>query len=280
MNILERIYFWYCDLRGIAKLICLLELVNVVSFVIVRLVMFLRSNMTSPISVVQEIPSTAVKRTLVIEVGGAMGVEQCFDVFRLYYPDEAGVIFLDHGKMGYSIKSQLKQIDDYIIVNKVDEVRVVGISVGDHFARILADKYNAKTLPVNPEPNHTQLRPWAKATSLGGGIIAELVTIPAGWLSAIDWIPKSDEHFSLAYVADQFIALAIVHDAPYNYTAKDVAIVAEDGYDQFLLTSDQELSYLDEANFVRIKSDHGNTIDNAFVYKEALDQIFPSGTWE
>lgn len=279
-NVIE----WYSKLPPIKALftfvVALAVAANAVSFALVRIIWFVDGGPESPINEIRPVTDQDGHRTLVIEIGGAMGVAKCFNVFREFYQDSWGVIYLDHGKNGYSLRAQLAQIDQYIEDHDITDIRVVGISVGDYYCRVLEDRYdNVQTLAVNPEPSHKFLRFWSKWASRGGGFVAEVVSIPFGWLSTIDLIPKTGERFSLAYTADQFMALSFVNDAPHTYDKTVAVILGAGNLDQFLKNEVAE-KYFKGATIKYVNSDHGNTVDKADEYRKVLQEIFPSGVWE
>ncbi len=244
--------------------------------------------MTSPITVLKEALPSDDGTTLTIAVGGSMGTGSCFDIF-LPYCGDGEVIYLDHAGLGYSEKSQYRQLENYIIDSGAKNIQVISIGPGDVYAQRLEDRfdgfngYTVRTLAVNPETSYKVMNGPSRWGSLIGGCFAKIIGLPFGWLNAIEFVPKTNEKFSLAYMSDQFIWLATVKGEPHKEgCVSDVILSNRDQFFRNKVNSSATGLRLEESYFPHLSADHFhyveadscNTIDMAPVYQEALEAIF------
>lgn len=290
MVIAKTLLQWFHDLGMFGKCIVILELINVLTFVGARAVLRFTGNLTVPITVLKEAEPSDDAASLVVAVGGSMGTGSCFDIFLPYCEGNEKVIYLDHSGLGYSEKSQYRQLKKYIEESGIKHISVFGIGPGDAYAQKLEsefdgiDGYTVRTLAVNPETSYKVMNAPSRWGSIIGGMVAKIVGLPFGWLNAIEIVPKTNEKFSFAYMSDQFLWLATVDAEPHKEGCVDGVILSTK--DQFFRNKSNssasgvhlEESYfphLSDEDFHYIETDSCNTIDMASAYQEALKQIYP-----
>lgn len=288
MVIFKTLLQWFNDLSLAGKFFIIFELVNILSFVGVRAVLRISGNLTSPVTVLKEAELSDDGNTLTITVGGSMGTGSCFNIF-LPYCGTGKVIYLDHSGLGYSEKSQYRQLKNYIVESGAKDIRIISIGPGDAYAQRLeaefdgTNGYTVKTLSVNPETSYKVMNAPSRWGSLIGGVLAKIVGLPFGWLNAIEAVPKTGERFSLAYMSDQFIWLATVNAGPHKEgCVDDVILSIQDQFFRNMKNSSASGYHLEESYFPNLSDEHFhyvdadscNTIDMAPAYQNALDKIF------
>lgn len=275
---------WFSNLHVIWRILIIVEIINIISCAAYRIIMRATDNLTANMIITEaKVPSSDGQKVATVCFGGAMGIEDCFDVFKPYCQD-GDFIYMGRTKAGYDIDRQIDQVEQYVEENQITKLRVIGISVGDYAARCLEDELDCEVicLAVNPEPDSRMLKPWAKAMSYFGGGVFELGSIVGGWGGLIEWMPKSGERFSLAYTGDQFCRFASINGAPHVCDRTIAVMIGrnKDGEDlDEFLKNDEIEKYFKGVPVYWVDSNHGNTIDKAEAYRVVLEQIIEECGW-
>lgn len=289
MVIVKTLLHWFCNLGVIGKCIVILELINVLSFVGVRAFLRFTGNLTAPITVLKEAAPSDDGTTLTIAIGGSMGTGKCFNIF-LPYCGEGRAVYLDHSGLGYSERSQYRQIKELAAESGAKNIVFLTLGPGDAYAQRFEcefdgiDGYTVRTRPVNPETSCKVMNAPSRWGSFAGAWLAKGVFLGFGWLNVIEWCPKTDEKFSTAYMTDQFVWLATVNAGPHKEgCVKDVILSTADQFFRNRANSSASGKHLEEyyfpglskENFHYIDADCCNTIDMGYVYEKALEEIYP-----
>lgn len=151
------------------------------------------------------------------------------------------------------------------------KVVTIGISIGDYVARVVEDTLpEAKSIPINPEPDSVILQPWARVASKIGSVLVSGLTIPLGWLSLIPWFNGDGNLFSVAFIADQFRDIGFVTNTPRTTSGVLGLIVSE--YDEYLVNSIIRSRFPDVPIAVT-PTKHGRTVPNAAEFLKAWREL-------
>lgn len=194
---------------------------------------------------------------------------------------DGGVTFVNYqSTRGCSIRTIAKQVIADAEKHHY-QTRVIGISIGDYVSRRVEDAIpGTLTVGINPEPNSSILRPWANVATKVGSVLAEGVSVAAGWLSVIPWYNGCDNYFSLAFIADQFRDIGFTYSTPHAIDGTVGVIISErpnktEG-DEFLRNSSIK-EYFDGIPIVSAKASHGNTVDMADEFMKAWQSLDLNG---
>lgn len=151
------------------------------------------------------------------------------------------------------------------------KVVTIGISIGDYVARVVEDNLpEAKSIPINPEPDSVILQPWARIASRIGSVLVSGLTIPLGWLSLIPWLNGDGNLFSTAFIADQFRDIGFVTNTPRTMDGVLGIIISE--YDEYLVNSIIQSRFPD-VPIVVTPTKHGRTVPNATEFLGAWQKL-------
>lgn len=157
------------------------------------------------------------------------------------------------------------------------QARVIGISIGDYVSRrVEANIPGATSYGINPEPTADALHPWAKIATRAGSFVGQIASAAAGWLSVIPWYNGCGNHFSMAFIVDQFRDIGFITDTPKATGGVNGIIISErpgkvEG-DEFLDNSFIE-EYFPDVPVAKAKTGHGNTVDGAEEFLRAWREL-------
>lgn len=190
---------------------------------------------------------------------------------------EGGVTFVNYqATRGCSMRTIAKQVIADAERHNY-QARVIGISIGDYIGRRVEDALpGTESVGINPEPEASILRPWARGATCAGSVLAETLTVPVGWLSVIPWYNGCDNHFSLAFIADQFRDIGLIVNTPKATDGVKGIIISErpgkaEG-DEFLKNSAIR-EYFPGVPVAQARTGHGNTVDGADEFLRAWKEL-------
>ncbi len=162
------------------------------------------------------------------------------------------------------------------------KVLIIGCSIGDYVGRVCGAELGDRvyTVAINPEPDSSLLRPWAKVATRTLTPLARVATIVAGWFSQLQLYSDCGNRFSSDFMVSQFGQIGFRHDAPKVCDNLLGIIVAEPdengkGRDEFLQGREVMREYFDNvAVYSAVGVGHGNTVKGAAAYKKAWDELW------
>lgn len=248
--------------------LCLLAL-NALSFCVARAYWYVTGEFGADLKVMRPAEDDGKMYYLI-----AGCVNQPQTAFEFLFDElDGGITLVNyHSAKGCSIRTISKQViadakeHDY-------QARIIGISIGDYVSRqVEAAIPGTKSVGICPEPDSSILRPWANASTKVGSIAVEAISAAAGWASLVPWYNGCGNHFSTAFIADQFRDIGFVYDAPHATIGTVGIIVSErpgkDEGDEFLDNSTIE-EYFYGTPIVEAAASHGNTVDMADQFLKA-----------
>ncbi len=187
---------------------------------------------------------------------------------------KGGITYVMYSSYGCNMKHIAHQV-----INDIREhdykARIFGVSIGDYVCRRAeAELENVETFAINPEPEPAILRPWARAASIGGGVLLEALSVFTGYASVVPnpIMKTASGNVSLAYFADQLLNIGLIKPAPHAISKTKAVFLSgyseTESLDQFL-QNQKILEYFAGVPVFWVHSDHGNSVDQADGYIEA-----------
>ena len=242
-------------------------LLNSLSFVLARLYWRVHGDLaTEFITPDDQTPNPELGHVFLIAGTG----NQPKPAFAFMEPDlrEKGYAFtyLHYKQIGWNARVTADQLRDAITPH--EPCTLCTISVGDHVARYL-ERYTLPKLSVyaiNPCPRRKTLQLKWKIALVALAPLAQIVCHLLGWLSLIPVVPSVAGKFSLMLMVDQYWSLAYDHP-PRSFTHTRGVVLSRS--DEFL-DNDQIKREFWTAKSLTIPSKHGDTVDNAPEYWQAM----------
>ncbi len=205
--------------------------------------------------------------------------------FEFLMPDlvDYGVTYVNYRPdRGCDMRLIANQVVADIKQHNYQKVLVIGCSIGDYVGRVCEAELGDRvyTIAINPEPDSSLLKPWAKVATRVGVPIGILLTTAAGWVSQWQLYSDCENHFSFDFMVSQFGQIGFRHDAPKACDNLLGIIVAEPdvddkGEDEFLQGREAMRAYFDNiVVYSAVGAGHGNTVKGASAYKEAWDKLW------
>lgn len=163
------------------------------------------------------------------------------------------------------------------------KVLIIGCSIGDYVGRVCEAELGDRvyTIAINPEPDSSLLKPWAKvATRTLTPLAWAATTAAAGWFSQLQLYSDCGNHFSFDFMVSQFWQIGFRHDAPKACDNLLGIIVAEPdangkGGDEFLQGREAMRAHFGNvAIYSATGIGHGDTSKGASIYKKAWDKLW------
>lgn len=209
--------------------------------------------------------------------------EQAFEFVQSDLKDYNVIYVKYRPDRGCDMKLIADQVVEDIEANSYQNVLVVGCSIGDYVGRVceaeLGDRVH--TIAVNPEPDSSLLKTWAKVATRVGVPLGRLLTLVMGWGSQWQLYSDCGNTFSANFMVSQFWQIGTCHDAPRVSDNLLGIIIAEadengKGEDEFLQGREAMQDYFgsDVEIYSATGVGHGNTVKGATAYKAAWDELW------
>lgn len=238
--------------KFLALNLAIILLLNAVSFALSRLYWHLSGQTGATLSLRRAAREDKVMYYLV-----AGNLNQAHEAFRFLEDSlEGGITIVDYEYLrGYNRKHIVQQIINDIRLYQYKPV-VIGISMGDMIARDLAAYFpDIESYAICPASDVRFLQPYVRIGLTALMPLAELLTIPLGWLSYLPIVPTGAGNFSLATLFDQWTHIAYQGKRPPSKQTKGVILALQD---QFLDINKIPANY-PNAVIVYADADHANT---------------------
>lgn len=244
-------------------------LLNSLSFCAVRAYWYSTGGLGAKLVVIK--PAEDGERMFYLVAGCINQPSTAFEFIMNELKELGGVTLVNYrNARGCSMTTIAKQVVRYIKKHRYQAV-TIGISIGDYVARVVEDELpEAKSIPINPEPDSDILRPWARTASRVGSVLVSGATMLLGWASLIPWLNGDGNLFSTAFIADQFRDIGFITNAPRTTDGALGLIISE--HDEYLVNTIIKERFPDIPIAVTYTK-HGKTGPNAAEFLTAWQEL-------
>lgn len=258
-----------------------LALINCLSFVTVRIALYLRDGFEAKLE--REMKGLEVDTMTYLIAGN---LNQAQTAFQFLTPELHGdVTYVQFQMMGWNANDAAKQIVRDVKARSLSHVYVYTISLGDHVGRYLemylGDSCDLEIIAINPCTDVSFVRQPLRTVLQVGAPIFETLCHGLGWLSAIPFIPTWGDNYSLILLADQYWSIA--YDRPIESAEHTIGVIcsqpSDDDNDGLLENAAIRDYFRDDTNnteicIITIKTGHSTMADHGDEYLAGVRQIW------
>lgn len=252
--------------RLIIKFLIVLEIINVASFMIVRI-------FNEPATRLEVVRTAKPGERMNYLIAGTFNHPGT--AFESLVDDmEGGITLVNFSTMSWNAMQMAGVLRKNIVQHDYAAV-LYPISVGDKVARWLEWKMpmaDLKVVSINPCPSPTVLKPSVRRFAKVAVPLYQAACYALGWISATPYFPSADGslNYSMILFADQ-LKEVLRDDAPHEI-GHTIGVI-ESTQDELLDNAEVDDYFGKDVPYFVVKARHADTVNKAREYNEALRQI-------